>query len=198
MDINFNDIISSIESYKKLGYKVTETYGTKLYGHLPKNGPDAWLHEVFQPLSLDKIRELEEKINKQFNNEFASFLQTTNGLMLFNGELAIYGYRDSYNRARETRLPYNLITPNTLERPKDSEEEYLFIGGYSFDGSMIYINLIDNKVFHCSRSESKNIFFEWNSLLSMLKSEFNYLRTYFDKNGYLIDENVDTTRHQVL
>lgn len=52
----------------------------------------------------------------------------------------LYGYRLNYIRdVNAAWQPYSLIEPNKFERPRNSTEDMFFIGGYDWDGSLLYM-----------------------------------------------------------
>jgi hypothetical protein len=66
-----------------------------------------------------------------------------------------------------------------------------FIGGYDWDGSLIYIDRITNKIHVCNQDDITPLF-AWLSFEEMLNCEIKRLVTLFDKNGREYDEDKST------
>lgn len=190
----YNELVDIISKRETLGYKKIETNGSKLFGHVPHIAPDAWFHILYAPLSDKKIKELENKINIKFPPSFIDFLKFTNGISLFSGEIIIYGLRENYNRTGDDIWqPFDIDVPNVEERLKDAKDTYLFIGSYYDDGTKLFIDCIDEKVYRCESDISSNILNVWNNFDEMLISEVKRLEKLFDEKGKLKDVNTPTT-----
>ena len=89
--------------------------------------------------------------------------------------------------------PYSIIEVNKYkyERPLNAEKDMFFIGGYVWDGSLIYMTP-DQRVHFCRRHDSQSLI-SWDSLHSMLISEIERLYTLFDSTGLQIDPSKPTT-----
>ncbi|HTJ52947.1 MAG TPA: SMI1/KNR4 family protein, partial [Cyclobacteriaceae bacterium] len=185
-------IFKILKSYSSLGEETLKD-GTILIGKAPHIAPMAWLHKIYPGLSTAEIGTLEKELGAKIPVVFKDFLQITNGLSVFNTTLCIYGLRKNYIRTIENVWqPFDIKTPNLYERPKGSKENCFFIGSYFWDGSKLYIDTIDNKVYRCSNNSSKPINM-WNSFPDMLKVEIKRLCKLFDKDGKAIDGRIATT-----
>jgi hypothetical protein len=158
--------------------------GAILIGHVPHVAQFAYMHRLYLPLTEDELKQLELSLNQVIPKMFKDFLRETNGISIFSDSLNIYGMRKSTEGATENKLqPFSILTPNIIERLKDADPEFLFIGGYSKDGSKLYIDERTGKVFHCERYFSKQIRNEWVDFETMLLQETRRISTLFDKNG---------------
>jgi len=169
-------------------FKLIESNGTRLFGHVKMIGENAWFHEVFAPLDVKEITEIELELKIQIPKSLKSFFQCSNGIILFSDELAIFGKRKSFKRTGDdVRLPYSIINPNTFERPSDAKNNYLFIGSYSYDGSKIFIDTQTEIINVCERWKSLNVVCQWNNIWDFLLQEMNRLQTFFNDNMMLKD-----------
>lgn len=188
----FQKILTILERAKCLGERILPN-GTRLIGHVPHVAPEAWLHTIFPPLDISGIQKLEAEIKISIPADYKKFLMATNGLKIFSDRLSLDGLRMSYVRTGdEARQPYSLVTPNTFERPKDALSSYLYIGGYSQDGSHLYIDGETLKVFRAARRTSAPLN-EWKNFGEMLVTETIRIALLFDEKGKLINPKEPTT-----
>jgi hypothetical protein len=177
---NFESILSLLDEYKHLGYEQLEN-GTQLIGRAPHVAKYAWLHSLYPPLTDDEIVELEKSLDIPVHDSFKEFLKVSNGLHAFVTTFCIDGLRANYKRdIISSRQPFDITTPNYEERPKDAEKDWLFIGGYDWDGSLLFIKP-DGKVYCYSRKIG--IYHSWDNLFVMLEEEILRLMKLFDEKG---------------
>jgi|SRR6185437_11554521 len=183
------NIFDKLENYSYLGKEILPN-GSRLIGRAPHIAPHAWLHKFGAGLNDEEIMELE--IGIQIPSEFKRFLEFSNGLNIFVSVFCIYGKRYNYIRNIENSWqPFDIIAPNTFERPKNAKKNYLFIGVYSWDGSGIYLDIETGKAHYHERYDATSLF-EWGSFEEMLNSEVNRIISLFDKKGVKIDPNKPT------
>lgn len=189
----FSDILSILESFSHLGEKKYSD-GAKQIGYIPHKAPLAYLHVLFRPLTIEDIYRIEDVLHCSLPDQYKEFLFLTNGINLFSDSLSLDGLRTSYDRTGNGKIePYDIQTPNIEERPKDAKNSFVFIGGYNFDGSHLYIDTNTGKVFRCERWHSLHILNEWKDFWTMLSSEVERLNKLFDKDGRRIDPQKPTT-----
>ena len=176
-------IYAIMQRARGLGYRALDN-GTQLIGRVPHAGSQAWLHILFNPVSDSEIDDLESNIGIRFPEVFRDFLTFANGLSLFCGSLSIYGKRTDCDRTGDSVWqPFNIVTPNKDERLRDSKPSFLYVGGYPCgNGSYVYIELKELKVYRCSRQSSEPLE-KWGSFPDMLISEANRLAGFFDESG---------------
>lgn len=184
-----NNCLSIINNYSHLGTKITSN-GVKLIGHVPHIAPQAWLHKIYPPITQIEIDILESKIGIKINDTLKGFFLKMNGIKLFGDTLAIYGYIEIISRDIENPKPYSIINLNTIERLPKIDKDILFIGGYDWDGSLLYTNKSE-KVFRCS-TDNINPLNEWDSFWDMLYSEIVRISTLFSLDGKELNSNVPT------
>lgn len=180
--------------YSHLGTKKVETTGAFLIGHAPHIAPEAWLNSIYSCLSEQETSDLELLLGTNIPYEYRYFLQNiSNGMNVLVDELCLFGKRTNYTRTSfdATRQPFNLRDA-LEEKPHNSTPEMFLIGGYSWDGSKLYIDKKDNKVYYCQRYDCTPLK-SWDSLSNMLQSEVERLYNLFDTNGKQINENEPTT-----
>lgn len=181
-----------IEKYEFNGKKQLNN-GTLLVCPALHIGPKAWTHSFYAPLEDKLIDELELSLFIKIPNSYRNFLLIHNGIKIFNGALSLDGHRQNYKRDDDNIYqPYSLLIPNIYERIKDAPSNLFFIGGYSYDGSLLYINIENGSVHRCSQFtiETLNL---WNSFEDMIIEETTRLSLLFDLKGKKIKPEIPTT-----
>jgi len=187
---NNYEALDILMSYSNLGKQELENK-TILIGRAPHIAPKAWLHSIHAPLSNQEINELEKDLGT-IPEDYKLFLKTANGLKVFNTTLCLDGLRKTYKRGvNDVWQPFDILTPNILERPSNSTKNMFFIGGYDWDGSLLYFDLETNKIHLCDNDDATSIY-EWDNFIIMLNTEVKRLSTLFDINGKEYDENKST------
>jgi hypothetical protein len=181
-------ILDALRKYEYLGTQKLND-GTELIGRAPHIAPMAWLHTIYMPLSNEEIMELESRVQQRIPSSYKNFLLISNGLNVFNTTLSLYGLRRNYKRTvDDVWQPFDIILPNTVEKPSNADNNNFIIGSYDWDGSYIYIDKTSNKVFLCER-ENATPLFEWENFELMLDSEIIRISKLFDNEGKEI--NID-------
>ncbi len=158
--------------------------GTLLIGRVPHIAPLARLHIVPGGLREEGIALLEDHINRKIPNNYRDFLRQTNGLHVYSDAISLDGLRTNYARdIAGAWQPFSLIEPNTYERPRDAKDSYLFIGGYGYDGSSLFVDSDSGKVYRCAQKYASEIFNVWPDFWTMLTSEVERLDGLFDAEG---------------
>lgn len=190
MTMNRKKLVDSFKRYEHWSRKETEN-GTLLIGNPHKDKPYWWLIHIFPKISPEKIKEFSEHKLK-IPSVYMEFLEnTSNGLLLFLGTLALYGIREKNSRSLETEEPFSLLTPNIKERPKSALDSYFFFGSYNWDGSQLYIDTSNNHVYLAKRYTLKKIY-EWSSFEEFLDTEVPRICSLFDDNGEEINPDCST------
>src|SRR5262249_11829522 len=154
--------------------------GTWLVGHAPHIAPEAWLHVVFPGLVEDDLNKLVVRLGKPIPDEYELFLRLANGLDLYSSSISFSGLRRNYARnSLDVWQPFDILTPNLLERPADSRESHFFIGGYKYDGSQLYIDSISGQTHRCLRKSVRPLN-TWRSFRDMLLAEAMRVASLFD------------------
>lgn len=167
--------------YRHLGTRKIETTGAFLIGNASHS------------LSEQETAELETLLDTTIPPEYRYFLQNiSNGMNVLVDELCLFGKRNNYIRTSmdATRQPFNLRDA-LEEKPRNATCDMFFIGGYSWDGSKLYIDKRNNSVHYCKRYDSTSLK-SWDSLAEMIISEVKRLYSLFDLDGKQIDENKST------
>ena len=168
--------------------------GALLIGKAPHIAEYAWLNVMYPCASKTEIRNLEEKLGAAIPKIYKDFLMNvSNGFDIMNCTLALHGCRTSYDRSDlDLWYPFNLEDIQKYERPKNATPEMFFLGTYEYDGSKLYLNTSDNKIYYCDRYDATPLK-SWDSLSAMLTSEIERIISLFDADGHCIDENIPTT-----
>ncbi|HXJ61224.1 MAG TPA: SMI1/KNR4 family protein [Verrucomicrobiae bacterium] len=192
------EILGIIQRDRGLGFRELPN-GTQLIGRVPHVAPNAWLHELFPPISDTRIDGVQSEIGMLIPEAFRDFLSLGNGIRLFSGSVSIYGVRENYERGEDAVWqPFDLVAPNTVERLRDAKNSYLFVGGYPEGrGSYLYISNDDQKVYRCSRQSCEPLN-RWESFPQMLLTEARRLATLFDRNGRRLDSSKAVTPQRDL
>ena len=185
------NILKFLDIYRLFGEKRLKN-GTYLIGQAPHIAPNAWLHSIYPGLNLNEIKELENILDKPIPECYRSFLEKSNGLKIFNTTFCLDGLRRSYSRGLDdVWQPFDIRLPNISERPKNAEDFFFFIGGYDWDGSLLYIDTHTEKVHLCHRDNAISLF-EWNGFELMLESEILRIINLFDTQGKEINPRIST------
>ncbi len=148
------------------------------------------IHRIFVPIGNGEVSLLEKELHMSLPKDYSWFLRNvSNGLDLYNTTLCLYGKRTHYDRARSEPQPFNIITPNTYERPRNATSDMVFIGSYYWDGSRLYIDKTDNSVHFCSSDDATSKK-KWDNFYSMLVEEIDRLKCLYGSNGERYNENV--------
>ncbi len=141
------------------------------------------------PAATEKqISKIEQAINMTLHQSFRSLLSEHNGIDLFSGTLSIFGFKD-WDKSADSQ-PFDIITPNTYERPAWLKSGSLEFAFYNFDGSKAVLSPAGQVTVH--DAEKGKILNKWSSLDHFLASEAARLPSFFDDSGKLVDEDVCT------
>lgn len=188
----FDIILEHVLPFKKNGFNEFNN-GAKLFGRAAHIAPEAYSHELFKVLNEKDISVLESEIESIIPEEYKYFLlNKTNGLRFFITNFSLYGLRKQLGRDLEAAAqPFDLQTPNTIEKPKNAKEEHFFIGGYGYDGSKLYIDKMTGKVHFCKRRDATSLH-EWDSFEKMIIQETNRIFKLFDNKGVRLVSGKET------
>ncbi|PGH37810.1 MAG: 1,3-beta-glucan synthase regulator [Candidatus Nephrothrix sp. EaCA] len=186
----FDTVKKQLENYNHLGEQILQDR-TLLIGKAPHIAPKAWLHGIYKPLSNDEVEKLEYDMQLKIPSDYKFFLTNySNGLNIFVDVFSLDGFRKRSSRNIEDAYqPYSIINPNTKERLEDAEADMFFIGGYNWDGSLLYMK--NGKAYRCS-SENIKPLNTWDSFEKMLLTEINRICLLYDKNGVEIEAEKPT------
>ena len=190
----YEDVNNLLLKLSYLGTTKAELTGAALIGKHPVH-EGSWLNRKYIPITLVELKKIEDATKKTIPASYAQFLiEYSNGLNVLTNTLCLFGYRYNYIRDMDhIWQPYSIIEVNKYkyERPLNAEKDMFFIGGYVWDGSLIYMTP-DQRVHFCRRHDSQSLI-SWDSLHSMLISEIERLYTLFDSTGLQIDPSKPTT-----
>lgn len=190
--MKFDKVIEVLKFWERCGIRKTQN-GSLLICHVPHVALEAWLHEIYYPLSQEKISKLENQLQKGLPSELIQFYGIANGLNIFSDSLSIWGLRESYERVGDgATQPYDIVALNE-ENSWYSPKGWLFFGGYSWDGSQMVYDLISEKQ-AVARVEngSTKILQEWPDFWNWLINETQRLAKLFDFEGKVLDSNMPT------
>jgi hypothetical protein len=190
--MDFTRVDKLINKFEHLG-KETTLAGVVLIGKAPSQGKHAWINKIYPSLNQSDIIEMEKTIGDSIPSEYEHFLMNySNGLNVLLSTLSLYGLRKQRGRSIEaSQQPYSLITPNKSERPDNAKVNYFFIGGYNWDGSLLYIDK-NTGVVHCCQRYDATSQKSWPTFEDMIVSEIERLYNFFDDDGTELDEDKPT------
>ena len=172
-----------IEEQKALGAVEGEVVSE--YGHTPLIAPEAYNIYTFAPLTEERLALLERVLNREVPKQYKIFLTLfSNGMHIFHRCLSLDGLQGSINRDLGIQGPFDLSDTNVYERPKNADSNCFFLGGYSYDGSLLYIKDDVSTVYYCARRDATPLK-EWNSFSEMLIEEIQRLKSLHGTDGML-------------
>ena len=172
-----------IEEQKALG--AVEGEVVSRYGHIPQIAPEAYNIYTFAPLTEERLALLERALNREVPKQYKIFLTLfSNGMHIFHRCLSLDGLQGSINRDLGIQGPFDLSDTNVYERPKNADSNCFFLGGYSYDGSLLYIKDDVSTVYYCARRDATPLK-EWNSFSEMLIEEIQRLKSLHGVDGML-------------
>lgn len=195
MKAEYRTIIAAVlEKAAKYGVRHAGT-GAILYGHVLHRAPEAWFHEIYPPLDSNELSQLEESLATTIPPTYREFLTTySNGITLFSCNLSFDGLRRNYKRDTDSsRQPFDIIRYNVDERPENSKDTYFYIGGYTDDGSLLFLDSSSDFVYRCDRDNASILYNRWNNFSEMLCSEVERISGLFDEFGKELNPDVPTT-----
>ena len=149
---------------------------------------NAWLNILYEPATTEIIEQVEQKLGKKIPDEYKLFLTTfSNGLNILCDTLCFYGIT-SLSGSDSERKPYDIILPNTIEKPENATKEMFFIGWYDWDNSQLYIDEY-GIICYCSAQDALPLK-KWSSLEKMLLDEAKRLYSLIDKKGVILDYTI--------
>ncbi len=188
--MNRMDFIDKFSKYERWAHKETDN-GTLLIGNPYKDKPFWWLIHIFYKVSLEKLNEFTEKQLKIPDVYMDFLVNVSNGFSLFLGTLSLHGIKENYSRSLGVEEPFDLLTANIKERPKNAKETYFFFGSYNWDGSQLYIDTSNNHVYLSKRYTLEKLY-EWASFEEFIETEIPRICSLFDDNGEEINPDEST------
>ena len=192
MESKYEEIRNLMFKLSHLGVWNFSQEGGFFIGKAPHLGTRAWQNRIYPKISMTEIEIMENEMHRRIAPSYVQFLTSfSNGLGIFHGTLALYGYRYSFKRDEtHAQQPFNLVWLQ-IERPRNSTDDMFFIGTYNWDYSFLYVTP-DQKVHICHREDATSLF-TWDSIEDMLLSEIKRIYTLFDDRGVAIDPKHPTT-----
>lgn len=190
MDNPFNDLLK--KKYENGNYR---TDNGSMY--LGKIEDDEYLHTIYYGIDDEEVEELKNKLylcNKKGAKleEYISFLQESNGALLFGGSINLFGF--STNRDYED-TPTSIIKPLLSDKISKQIYRMLYIGNcpHANGGNMnFYLNLDVGLVVGYYKNE---IVITWPNIYEMVRDLINkydefYLPSGLNKNYGKADKGV--------
>lgn len=163
-----------LEAVHRAGEAEDDGDGRLRVGHAPDRGPISPLHILYPPLDAEQIEEGEERLGRRIPADYAKFLRKANGLDAFAESFQLFGLRLESGGGQ----PSSLANPNLRERPEGATEAMFFFAFYDWDGSLLYLDEDDGRVYRTEREavEPQN---GWDSIAKAIHGEFFRLAELF-------------------
>ena len=192
---NYEKIEEMIFKFSNLGLEISEATGAIKIGKAPHVAPLAIINAMYPVITNEEVKHIEDEINLHIPESYRYFLtHFSNGLSILPSGISLYGLRHNYIRSIEMAWqPFNIIDYNKFksEIPHGAPNDALIIGGYSWDGSKLYMTP-DEKVHFCGRYDGKSLK-TWDSLEEMLLEEIPRLYSLVDEKAIKKDPSQPTT-----
>ena len=186
--------------YSNLGYKEVEYddgTGAKLIGERLFHGKKLPLNIIYNPISYNEIKVVEDAICINLPKSIQNFLNTfSNGLSIMGNELEIFGKKHILSRECLRWQPMDFSVGNIDERPKGAPVDAVFIGYYGYDCSNIFM-LPNGKVHYCARWDATTLHI-WSSFEEFLISEIERIYELYNDKGELIVPDYPTSPMHLL
>lgn len=176
-------LLELLNRYDSYGY-MEDSYSIKI-GRAPHIAELAWMHAVYNPLSLEEINLFETEVDFTIPGVYRTFLTQMNGCSIFTHSISLFGYRKALSRSVEMAysFPFSLSNPNLLER-NGLAGNYFVIGSYRKDGSKVVIDLKDNTVKRLDKRDFV-VYNIWPDLENFLFNEIERMIDCAENNGIL-------------
>lgn len=185
-------VLERFAEWENLGTKESDT-GSRLIAHIPRDFPQAYLHRFFAPVPESAWLAYGPGLTGQLHELYSS----CNGLSLF-GSLSVWGLRGHYVRDLSAQFqPFDLATHHSEctrifhRLQDDQEDDRVFFGSYSEDGSAVFTRQASLEIYRVPRGSHK-FTNRWPDLNTFLHSEYDRLDTLFTRAGYRADESAST------
>lgn len=194
---NYDKIKELIFKFSNLGLEISKETGAIKIGKAPYIAPLAIINCLYNVITEKDVKYIENEIKHTIPLSYKRFLtQFSNGLSVMGDGICgmnLYGLRHNYIRTIEMAWqPFSLLDYNSYwsDKPKGLPTDALVIGGYSWDGSKLYMTQ-DEKVHYCARYDSTSLKV-WDSLEEMLLEEIPRLYSLVDENSVPKDPSKPT------
>lgn len=133
-------------------------------------------------------------------SKIKDLLRSANGMRLFCGHLTISGILSvppEMKKFIHEDLPLTegaMTDMNIFNRPKLLKPKILLIGGYGYNGSLIYVKEGTEEVFCCDKNGKELA--RWGSLEDWITIEMQRLSNLFDAKSLIFDPSVPTNPRQ--
>lgn len=188
----FSDkILNPLKRWAPLGEEVDE-YGTRLIGHIFKDAPYGYMHELHKSARVESVSAAELSLGKTFPKQFKEFLFCSNGASFYNPSgIHVFGVpQKEYYPECETkpwRFPIDIVKCNKANWLKNFPDSAVIVG--CDDGaSTSIISLGDNgPIIEYNIQDPDDLSLQWSSFDDWLISEFQSLYMEHDDNGNILE-----------
>jgi len=192
-------VMKPLQRWAALGVK-TDDYQTKFIGHRPKDAPQAYMHTIYAPISMDAICAVEVSLKRILPAQFKAFLLHANGIELFGPSgfgvsgMILPHYLPEY-KTHPWRFPTDLLDVNKRGWLSEFPESAVIIGHNDGASSPIISMGGDGPIVEFDIIDTQEYTFEWQDFDSWLISEIAEYSLEHDDNGDLIDISLAGSLH---
>jgi SMI1 / KNR4 family (SUKH-1) len=125
----FHEVDQAISTWSSCGEKQLLS-GVRLICPTPHIAPEAWLHVLYPPVTIEDISRLETDLRASLPKDFRDFLLRANGLELFSNNITVWGIRGKLSRSGDKAWqPFDLRSHNrSSDRPYGSPNSIVYFG----------------------------------------------------------------------
>lgn len=188
----FNDkILNPLKRWAPLGEKVDE-YGTRLIGHIFKDAPYGYMHELHKAARVEFVSAAELSLGRAFPKQFKEFLLCSNGASFYNPSgIHVFGVsqKDYFPEceSKPWRFPIDIVKNNRADWLKIFPDSAIIVG--CDDGaSTSIVSIGDNgPIIEYDIQEPDDLSLQWVNFDDWLISEFQNLYVEHDDAGNLLE-----------
>ncbi|MBP6014629.1 MAG: hypothetical protein KBA31_20545 [Alphaproteobacteria bacterium] len=163
-------------------------------GPTPWEGSNAYLHEVYEPLTLAEVRGLEVHYRTTLSDGMRGFFLNANGASLFGSILSISGVVGLIDRkvTGGIRQPISLDYGNVVERPRGLERSDFVFGGIIGDSVVGQLVVATNggvRLVH--PTNGKDVGDGWDTFESFIFGEIDRLSALHSTSGQFLGSPSD-------
>lgn len=156
--------------------------------------PIAYLHTVYHPASSETVTYVSKLLDLPI--ELRYLYQTMNGASLFGNVMHIYGCVEEgrqLDRSNPLSLPpFNILNMNRMFVPKEIARQFVCVGGYSYDRSLVCLARQSCAVTCFEGENFGKVRKSWQSMDEWLSDELPRLSLLFSDEGRLLVDEVYT------
>jgi hypothetical protein len=184
---SYHELRKIVDQWSILGIR-RYTGGTLRIGHIPHVAIEGYLHLLLPPISDQGIEALKTETGLDIPYSLQRLLKIHNGIEIFD-YVTLFGLRTSYKRSDMDAMmeqPFNMVTPNTKERPDAAPSDFLFVGSLGDDRLKVGL-WPDGEVGYWDKKTQTVVPSGYYNVFEFLLEETRKAERLFDEKGRRID-----------